>query len=770
MNREGNTLKTRGLWKHPALFLMLLLVLLLCIPAGSAFATKKVDIPVIGTIEDFEPYDDENWSYQLNNVKWDFPFNMRSFDVGLDLEDGDDGDVYAEVRLISKFDFDITIKKPNFTADDVVKLMDPDSDAVNNNLYRRTLLDSSGLMSLVGFVPYVSNVTDMAIYKNLVGGANVPCRIQGKMEVYCRFKASFKDFVKKLLKSIGQGDIPDYPAEEPDSYHTTFTITSVEPLDPDYDGLIYAYVGDEEKAIGGFGVISLKIKDVGIKVGPIIDCNMNMMGWDLITARKHFDEWNVESITGRSSVHSCTEEGKDGCVSWTESVGARKKHNWKVQIKAKVFGLKLIDIHHKMGEGSETTISETTGHHKSLTFDGEAGDSEVCDHMYYPVPVYVWADEEMRQPVSGAAVSTVKEIKADSNMKPYTAGVTDSEGITTLWLPYSNVRYALTAASGNGRGYGVMPTDMQEGENDPVNIVLKEGIPEVLSSYTVEFYYQKDGVYPDEPDRSEKRGGLIGDLAFLTEEDLEPDQEQYELDNLKSAIHYGVVQEDGSLVLKVYFKPWYLLTYNLNGGSLNGSTSPVVQKCNWGDKVTIQWYPEREGFRFLTWLGGKEYEPGESYTVTGDHIFTAVWESGNLYKIIYAIGLKYDEEESLNHINLRLFNSQGEIEHWSAVNTVLSDTEIMETIYFTTNDDYYFTVEAEDGYTVNIKNTGSWEGVADRCYNGGIITVQKVSATPTPTARPVPKTGDNAMPVLWVVLIVTGLAGVGAVTAVRRRK
>lgn len=46
------------------------------------------------------------------------------------------------------------------------------------------------------------------------------------------------------------------------------------------------------------------------------------------------------------------------------------------------------------------------------------------------------------------------------------------------------------------------------------------------------------------------------------------------------------------------------------------------------------------------------------------------------------------------------------------------------------------------------------------------------TATPTPTTAPttVPKTGDASMPFLWLALILTGILGIGTLTAVKRRK
>ncbi len=44
--------------------------------------------------------------------------------------------------------------------------------------------------------------------------------------------------------------------------------------------------------------------------------------------------------------------------------------------------------------------------------------------------------------------------------------------------------------------------------------------------------------------------------------------------------------------------------------------------------------------------------------------------------------------------------------------------------------------------------------------------------TPTETAKPttVPKTGDASMPFLWLMLVITGILGIGVMTVVRRRR
>ena len=50
------------------------------------------------------------------------------------------------------------------------------------------------------------------------------------------------------------------------------------------------------------------------------------------------------------------------------------------------------------------------------------------------------------------------------------------------------------------------------------------------------------------------------------------------------------------------------------------------------------------------------------------------------------------------------------------------------------------------GYQVRYENTGTHAGVTDRCFNGGTIVNYKV-----------PKTGDPADPLLWIVSGTLGL-------------
>ena len=147
--------------------------------------------------------------------------------------------------------------------------------------------------------------------------------------------------------------------------------------------------------------------------------------------------------------------------------------------------------------------------------------------------------------------------------------------------------------------------------------------------YTVEYYYEVDGAYPSSPDeKDESRSGTTDTEVSVTEADKTPTREKYALDSTQTSYFTGRIAGDGSLTLKVFFRRQYTITYDPNGGKINGQTDNVTEQHYYGDQITIIAAPTREGYRFLYWKGS-EYNPGDSYTVKGDHTFTAQWETGN---------------------------------------------------------------------------------------------------------------------------------------------
>ena len=67
------------------------------------------------------------------------------------------------------------------------------------------------------------------------------------------------------------------------------------------------------------------------------------------------------------------------------------------------------------------------------------------------------------------------------------------------------------------------------------------------------------------------------------------------------------------------------ITYDLNGGTLDGKTGHIVVEANEGDVIKIMDAPTRKGYTFKYWEGS-EYYPGDSYTVAADHTLKAAWK------------------------------------------------------------------------------------------------------------------------------------------------
>ena len=88
--------------------------------------------------------------------------------------------------------------------------------------------------------------------------------------------------------------------------------------------------------------------------------------------------------------------------------------------------------------------------------------------------------------------------------------------------------------------------------------------------------------------------------------------------------------EPGKRVFRSTLLPGYTakkctITYDLNGGSYDGSKDDITEVYEEDTVISIHEAPEREGYTFTYWKGS-EYRPGDSYTVTEDHTFVAQWE------------------------------------------------------------------------------------------------------------------------------------------------
>lgn len=158
-------------------------------------------------------------------------------------------------------------------------------------------------------------------------------------------------------------------------------------------------------------------------------------------------------------------------------------------------------------------------------------------------------------------------------------------------------------------------------------LVEKESIP-ALIAYTVTF--ESNGGSEVDPQTV-----LEGETAEKPED---PTQDGYYFtawcmdDSLTEEYDFETpVTEDITLYAMWTIVPpvptTFTITYELNGGTLDGQTGTIEIEVEEGTEITLP-KPERDGYTFDYWKGSK-YEAGASYTVEGDHTFTAQWISNS---------------------------------------------------------------------------------------------------------------------------------------------
>ena len=199
----------------------------------------------------------------------------------------------------------------------------------------------------------------------------------------------------------------------------------------------------------------------------------------------------------------------------------------------------------------------------------------------------------------------------------------------------------------------------------------------------------------------------------------------------------------------------YAITYDPNKGTLNGSTEPVTFRYPGGTEITILDAPVREGYEFRYWKGSR-YQPGDKYTVTEDHTFTAQWQSDSPYSYKFTFTKKWSGDTG-DGIEWTLYKPDGTPVKKKFNRKVVSDTEWLYEAWFSSDTDYYLIETPPEGYRVRYENTGIQAGETDRCYNGGTIINSSV-----------PHTGDKTPLGLWIGMVLLGLCGI--VTAVYMRK
>ena len=86
-----------------------------------------------------------------------------------------------------------------------------------------------------------------------------------------------------------------------------------------------------------------------------------------------------------------------------------------------------------------------------------------------------------------------------------------------------------------------------------------------------------------------------------------------------------------------------IVSFDFNGGTLNGSAGPVFTRVEIGETVTLLDAPTRPGYRFVRWASSPEVSvsmPGESFTLTECVRFVAVWDGP-----AWSVGGDHDDDD-----------------------------------------------------------------------------------------------------------------------------
>ena len=136
--------------------------------------------------------------------------------------------------------------------------------------------------------------------------------------------------------------------------------------------------------------------------------------------------------------------------------------------------------------------------------------------------------------------------------------------------------------------------------------------------YTVEFYNQANGAYSSTPTRTENRTGTTDTTASVTSEDKTAPN-GYAYDSTAANVESGTIAGNGSLVLKVYYKQQFTVTYKPGTQGTFETTS--FEGLDYG-ATTPEYTGSKTGNAGYTFGG---WSPAVAQTVTANTEYVAQW-------------------------------------------------------------------------------------------------------------------------------------------------
>lgn len=139
--------------------------------------------------------------------------------------------------------------------------------------------------------------------------------------------------------------------------------------------------------------------------------------------------------------------------------------------------------------------------------------------------------------------------------KQYTAGST----VTVSDLTPTRNGYTFTGWNTKANGTGISYAGNAQFIINKDTTLYAQWEANSRTAYNVEFYYEFEGQYPQEPSYSETRYGRTDATVSVTSDDKM--KAGYVFDSTAPNVETGVVLGDGSLTLKLYFKQQFTVTY-----------------------------------------------------------------------------------------------------------------------------------------------------------------------------------------------------------------
>ena len=257
------------------------------------------------------------------------------------------------------------------------------------------------------------------------------------------------------------------------------------------------------------------------------------------------------------------------------------------------------------------------------------------------------------------------------------------------------------------------------------------------TKYTVEFYYQTEGNYKNVADFTDERTGTTDTLAQVTENDKNPAQDKvgYVYDESAANVLKGTIAGDGSLVLKVYFKQQFTVTYK--PGTQGAFTEQTKTGLDYGT-ATPAFEGEttgKPGYTFEKW------QPSVATEVTSNAEYVAQWTANTNTKYTvehYLQKLNKTDEYDLKETENNLTGTTGELTNAQAKSydgftaqpfeqkEIAGDGTTVVKIYYTRNN-YQYKIQ----YWYE-NEQGTYELIQPETVTGGEVPYGTVIDTFTP--------------------------------------